>query len=194
MKTTCFGNAPLLEEVKKKLGLVIKDGAITTNKIADKAVTTDKLADNAVTTEKIADSAVSTDKIKDKSITSDKVSDALIELITSTKGVIPMWDLNTYVRGNLEDYEGSLGDPSNLLTVGDYAFQNGNLYKYEGDWTFTRQNLNDFQFENCLFLDTYVVNYFITTAITAVFKLYYFSKSKFERVSANELTFDYVTV
>lgn len=194
MKTTCFGNAPLLEEVKKKLGLVIKDGAITTNKIADKAVTTDKLADNAVTTEKIADGAISTDKIKDKSITSDKVSDALIELITSTKGVIPMWDLNTYVRGNLEDYKGSLGDPSNLLTVGDYAFQNGNLYKYEGDWTFTMQNLNDFQFENCLFLDTYIVHYFITTAITAVFKLYYCSKSKFERVSANELTFDYVTV
>lgn len=197
MKTTCFGNAPLLEEVKKKLGLVIKDGAITTNKIADKAVTTDKLADNAVTTEKIADGAISTDKIKDKSITSDKVSDALIELITSTKGVIPMWDLNTYVRGNLEDYEGSLGDPSNLLTVGDYAFQNGNLYKYEGDYTFTMQDPNDSKFKDVLFLDTYAVNYFSTedtTAVTAVFKLYYYSKSKFEKVSANELTFDYVTI
>lgn len=195
MKTTCFGNAPLLEEVKKKLGLVIKDGAITTNKIADKAVTTDKLADNAVTTEKIADGAISTDKIKDKSITIDKVSDTLAEIITNTKnGMILMWDLNTYASDSLENYDGLLGEPSNLLTVGDYAFQNGNLYKYEGDWTFTRQNLNDFQFENCLFLDTYVVNYFITTAITAVFKLYYFSKSKFERVSANELTFDYVTV
>ena len=155
MKTTCFGNAPLLEEVKKKLGLVIKDGAITTNKIADKAVTTDKLADNAVTTEKIADGAISTDKIKDKSITIDKVSDTLAEIITNTKnGMILMWDLNTYASDSLENYDGLLGEPSNLLTVGDYAFQNGNLYKYEGDWTFTRQNLNDSKFKDVLFLDT----------------------------------------
>lgn len=198
MKTTCFGNAPLLEEVKKKLGLVIKDGAITTNKIADKAVTTDKLADNAVTTEKIADSAVSTDKIKDKSITIDKVSDTLAEIITNTKnGMILMWDLNTYASDSLENYDGLLGEPYELLTVGDYAFQNGNLYKYEGDYTFTMQDPNDSKFKDVLFLDTYAVNYFSTedtTAITAVFKLYYISKNKFERVSANELTFDYVTV
>lgn len=238
MKTTCFGNAPLLEEVKKKLGLVIKDGAITTNKIADKAVTEGKLADGAVTTEKIedetitaakladdsvttdkisdgavnefkigdnavitekiADNAVSTDKIKDKSITLDKVSDALAEIITNTKnGIILMWDLNTYASDSLENYDGLLGEPSDLLTVGDYAFQNGNLYKYEGDYTFTMQDPNDSKFEGVLFLDTYAVNYFSTedtTAVTAVFKLYYISKNKFERVSANELTFDYVTV
>lgn len=54
MKTTCFGNAPLLEEVKKKLGLVIKDGAITTKKISDKAITTSKIENNAVTLEKLS--------------------------------------------------------------------------------------------------------------------------------------------
>ena len=35
MKTTCFGNAPLLEEAKKILGLVIKNGAITTDTARD---------------------------------------------------------------------------------------------------------------------------------------------------------------
>jgi len=62
---TCLGKASLIEEVKKKLGLVIRDGAVTTNKIRDKAVTSDKIADNAITDNKMADGAVTERSIKD---------------------------------------------------------------------------------------------------------------------------------
>ena len=53
----------------------IRDGAVTTTKIADAAVSTPKLADNAVTTAKIADKAVTTPKIADNAVTSAKIAD-----------------------------------------------------------------------------------------------------------------------
>lgn len=195
MKTTCFGNAPLLEEVKKKLGLVIKDGAITTNKIKDGAVTESKLAEGSVTTEKIKDGAVTTDKIKDKSITPDKVSDALTEMIINggtKKWVIPMWDLS--VISNIENYAYEIGSPDELFSVGDYVFWNNLLYKYDGENVFTQQDLNTLDFKNTLFVSTYFVSNFEPKDVTAVFKLYIPFDGKLVEVSANELTFDYVTV
>lgn len=41
----------------------VKDGGITSDKLADGAVRTDKLADGAVTTDKLADGAITGDKI-----------------------------------------------------------------------------------------------------------------------------------
>lgn len=72
--TTNFGNTSLIEEAKRKLGLIIKDNAITTNKIKDGAVTESKIADGAVTTSKIEDYAVTGKKIMPGSITADKYS------------------------------------------------------------------------------------------------------------------------
>lgn len=73
-RQTYFGKTSLIEEAKKKLGLVIKDNAITTNKIKDSAVTESKIADNAVTTSKIKDYSVTGNKIMPGSITTDKYS------------------------------------------------------------------------------------------------------------------------
>lgn len=73
-RQTCFGKTSLIEEAKKKLGLVIKDNAITTNKIKDSAVTESKIADDAVTTSKIKDYSVTGNKIMPGSITTDKYS------------------------------------------------------------------------------------------------------------------------
>lgn len=56
----------------------VKDGGITSDKIANEAITSDKLADNAVTADKIADDAVTTDKIADDAITSSKIVDGAI--------------------------------------------------------------------------------------------------------------------
>lgn len=197
MKTTCFGNAPLLEEVKKKLGLVIKDGAITTKKIKDGAVTESKLADGSVTTEKIKDGAVTEKKIKDKSITPDKVSNALAEMITNggtKKWVITMWDLSNSSIADIENYVQEIGSPDSLLSVGDYVFWNDLLYKYDGEDVFTQQDLNTLDFKNTLFVSTYAVNTFESKDNTAVFKLYIPYDGKLVEVSGNELTFDYVTV
>lgn len=82
LKEKFFSEALLKETAKKKLGLVIKDGAVTADKIADKSITTDKLHDEAVTTEKIGSQAVTGDKIADLSISENHLSDGSV---TSTK-------------------------------------------------------------------------------------------------------------
>ena len=74
---TYFSEAMLKDKPKKKLGLIINDGAVTTRKLANEAVTEEKLADEAVTEEKLADGAV----------TSDKLGAEMRELINSATGV-----------------------------------------------------------------------------------------------------------
>lgn len=70
-----ISEALLKNEPKKKLGLVLKDGAVTTDKIADKAITESKIADGAVSTIKIKDYAVTTTKLADSSVTERKLAD-----------------------------------------------------------------------------------------------------------------------
>lgn len=60
----------------------IKNGAITTEKIAQAAVTTTQLADNSVTTSKIVDYNVTTQKLAEGAVTSDKISGGAV---TTTK-------------------------------------------------------------------------------------------------------------
>ena len=60
----------------------LKDGGITSTKIADSAITAAKLASNAVTTKKIADGAITTAKIEDGSIGSTKLEPSSV---TTTK-------------------------------------------------------------------------------------------------------------
>lgn len=52
----------------------IKNGVITTEKIAQAAVTTTQLADNSVTTSKLIDYNVTTPKLAEGAVTSDKIS------------------------------------------------------------------------------------------------------------------------
>ena len=54
--------------------IIVKDGGVTTAKIADDAVTTTKIADNNVTTAKIADNNVITSKIADSNVTTAKIA------------------------------------------------------------------------------------------------------------------------
>ena len=56
----------------------LKDGAVTTPKIADTAVTSDKIADKSVTTEKIADKAVQASKINDGAVSTAKLADSSV--------------------------------------------------------------------------------------------------------------------
>lgn len=60
----------------------IKNGAITTQKIAQAAVTTTQLADNSVTTSKIVDYNVTTQKLAEGAVTSEKISGGAV---TTTK-------------------------------------------------------------------------------------------------------------
>ena len=56
----------------------IKDGAITSGKIAPNAVTSDHIAANAVATEDIKDGAITREKIRDGSVTKEKMADGII--------------------------------------------------------------------------------------------------------------------
>lgn len=60
---TYFSEAMLKDKPKKKLGLIINDGAVTTRKLANEAVTEEKLAENSVSTDKIIDHNVTWDKL-----------------------------------------------------------------------------------------------------------------------------------
>lgn len=56
----------------------VKDGGITSDKIADGAVTADKITDGAVTTNKIAENAITSDKIAEGSIITNNISNNVI--------------------------------------------------------------------------------------------------------------------
>ena len=74
IKKTYFSEALIGEEAKKKLGLIIKDGAITTNKMKDNTVTTYKIVDKAVTEPKLADNSVSERTIQMSAVSHDKLA------------------------------------------------------------------------------------------------------------------------
>ena len=57
---------------------LIRDGAVTTEKIALDAVTTNRIANGAITTQKIQDGAVTTLKIQDGAVSTEKVQDYAI--------------------------------------------------------------------------------------------------------------------
>lgn len=75
---TYFSEAMLKDKPKKKLGLIINDGAVTTPKIRDKAVTTEKVALEAITHKLLADDSVNTNNIEDASVVSNKIMDNTI--------------------------------------------------------------------------------------------------------------------
>jgi hypothetical protein len=74
---TYFSEAMLKDKPKKKLGLIINEGAVTTRKLANEAVTEEKLAENSV----------STDKIKDHNVTWDKLTPEAQKVIEAGTGV-----------------------------------------------------------------------------------------------------------
>lgn len=63
-----IGEAALKDKPGKKLGLIIRDGSVTTNKIADENVTTEKVANEAVITSKIAEQAVTNSKLGNNAV------------------------------------------------------------------------------------------------------------------------------
>lgn len=62
----------------------VKDGGISTAKLADSSVTTSKIADANVTTAKIADSNVTTAKIASSAVTTAKIANANVSLAKLT--------------------------------------------------------------------------------------------------------------
>ena len=61
----------------------IKDGSITTAKLAEAAVTNEKLGADAISTEKVQDEAIVTDKLAAKSVTEPKISDELVDKVNN---------------------------------------------------------------------------------------------------------------
>jgi hypothetical protein len=58
--------------------LRVKNGGITTEKIANGAITTDILGDNAIGSSKIADGAVTTEKLVNSAVTSTKIASSAV--------------------------------------------------------------------------------------------------------------------
>jgi len=73
----------------------IKDGAITSGKIAPNAVTTDHIAANAVATDDIKDNAITTEKIRDGAITREKVADQSVRTEDIVDGAVTAVKLAT---------------------------------------------------------------------------------------------------
>lgn len=122
-KKTYLSNASLLEEAKKILGLVIKNGAITTDKIKDKAVTTDKLADGAVTSRTIQKGAVNSSHL------SDNILDELIgsigeETQEEVKG------LREYVEEQINNVTKQLNNVTEQLSGIANGDNNGSIAYY----------------------------------------------------------------
>lgn len=81
-KEKYIGEAALKDKPNKKLTLVIKDGSVTTPKIADKNVTTEKMADEAITTPKVAEQAITDSKLGDNAVVERTINE---EAVTASK-------------------------------------------------------------------------------------------------------------
>jgi len=88
--------------------LQVKDGGISTDKLADDAVTTPKIMDDAVTTVKLDDGSVTTDKIAADAVTNAKIADDAIstvkirdEAVTSDKIAYRTIDKNDMATGSI---------------------------------------------------------------------------------------------
>lgn len=104
----CLEEAMTKEQIQTAINnVMVKDGEITTNKIANEAVTTNKIANNAVTTNKIVNEAVTTEKIANGSVESSKLA---FEAVYST---------GVYI-GNGAEKTIELGfNPSAMIIIGD---------------------------------------------------------------------------
>lgn len=85
---THFGASFIKNKPKKKIGLIINNGVITTDKIKDSSITTNKIANNAVTTNKVDNSAITEDKIASSAVTTSKIADnSIITPVIANKAV-----------------------------------------------------------------------------------------------------------
>lgn len=85
---THFGASFIKNKPKKKIGLKINNGAITTDKIKDSSITTNKIVDNAVTTNKIDNNAITEDKIASSAVTTSKIANnTIITSLIANKAV-----------------------------------------------------------------------------------------------------------
>jgi hypothetical protein len=98
-------------------GIIVKDGGVTTTKIADSSITTLKIADSNITTTKIADSNVTTAKIADSSITTSKITDSSItlqKLATAVKDAL-------YPVGSIYTNATDATNPATLIGFGTWV-------------------------------------------------------------------------
>lgn len=85
---THFGASFIKNKPKKKIGLIINNGAITTDKIKDSSITTNKIVDNAVTTNKVDNNAITENKIASSAVTTSKIADnAIITPVIANKAI-----------------------------------------------------------------------------------------------------------
>lgn len=68
--------------------ITLKDGGVTTDKLADSSVTTDKLADGSVTKAKLAEGAIDSTVIVDGSITSTQIADGAVTTEKLADGLV----------------------------------------------------------------------------------------------------------
>lgn len=160
---TYFSEAMLKDKPKKKLGLIINDGAVTTRKLANEAVTEEKLAENSVSTDKIKDHNVTWDKLTPEAqkvieagtgVDSDLVHDmeqwnnriAALEsaklqpkTIIEATDVVEWTDNNTVIPVNisLQDEQGHIDDDSNYTDKQLlYSYQNSKETSTQGEVSF----------------------------------------------------------
>ena len=102
----------------------LADNSVTTEKIADKSVTKEKFADNSVTTEKIADKSVTKEKLADNSVTTEKIADKSVTKEKLADGSVSMDKFSPEVKDELvEDLTEDFVPRSGGVVTGDLEAQ-----------------------------------------------------------------------
>lgn len=83
-----IGEAALKDKPDKKLTFVIKDGSVTTPKIADENVTTKKVANKAITTPKIAEQAITDSKLGDCAVVERTINEGAVTTPKIASGAV----------------------------------------------------------------------------------------------------------
>lgn len=101
-KIKYIGEAALSNKPSKNLVLLIKDGSVTSSKIADEAVTNSKIADNAITDDKIAAGQINSNHIASNAILPSHLSNSVM-----TNVVQPAIDASaTELRQDIQEITG----------------------------------------------------------------------------------------
>ena len=110
MKTDDYNDQSVTEQKLKDGNITTRklaDGSVTSDKIADSNVVTSKIANKNVTTEKLQDAGVTTDKIADLTVTTEKLNDRSVTTEKMADGSVVTWKIK---NGNVTTEK--LGDSS----------------------------------------------------------------------------------
>lgn len=124
-----------MTEVTDEFTLSVKDGGISSSKLANGSVTTAKIADGAVTNAKLGSLAVSTGNIADDSVTTAKINDGAVTTDKIANGAVTPAKLDRFLVVLEPDYIADtspiyLKQNNQTATMAKFACLQGHVYDF----------------------------------------------------------------